>query len=85
MHVVLYISIRFQSCKALFETPCILYYVILYIILYCGPGSSVGIVTELRAGRSGIESRWRRDFPPVQTGPGAHPAPCKMSTGLSHG
>ena len=23
MHVVLYISIRFQSCKALFETPCI--------------------------------------------------------------
>jgi len=24
MHVVLYISIRFQSCKALFETPCII-------------------------------------------------------------
>jgi len=23
MQVVLYISIRFQSCKALFETPCI--------------------------------------------------------------
>ena len=33
-----------------------------------GPGSSVGIATELRAGRSGIESRWGRDFPPVQTG-----------------
>jgi hypothetical protein len=30
----------------------------------CGPGSSVGIGTELRAGRSGIESRWGRDFPP---------------------
>ena len=44
-------------------------------------GSSVGIVTELRAGRSGIESRWGRDFPPVQTGPGAYPAPCKMGTG----
>ena len=29
-----------------------------------GPGSSVGIATELRAGRSGIESRWGRDFPP---------------------
>ena len=28
-----------------------------------GPGSSVGIATELRAGRSGIESRWGRDFP----------------------
>ena len=35
----------------------------------------------LRAGRSGIESRWRRDFPPVQTGPGTHPASCKMGTG----
>ena len=46
-----------------------------------GPGSSVGIATELRAGRSGIESRWGRDFPPVQTGPGAHPASYKMGTG----
>jgi len=45
-----------------------------------GPGSSVGIGTELRAGRSGIESRWRRNFPPFQTGPGAHPASCKMDT-----
>ena len=44
-------------------------------------GSSVGIVTELRSGRSGIESRWERDFPPVQTGPGAHPASCTMGTG----
>jgi len=26
-------------------------------IVVCGPGSSVGIATELRAGRSGIESR----------------------------
>ena len=47
----------------------------------CGPGSSVGIATELRAGRSGIESRWGRDFLPVQNGPGAHPASCKMVTG----
>ena len=39
----------------------------------CGPGSSVGIATELRAGRSGIESQWGRYFPPVQSGPGAHP------------
>ena len=35
----------------------------------------------LRAGRSGIESRWGRDFPPVQTGPGAHAASCTMGTG----
>ena len=47
----------------------------------CGPGSSVGIATELRAGRSGIESRWGRDFPPFRTGPVAHPASCKMGTG----
>ena len=46
-----------------------------------GPGSLVGIATELRARRSGIESRWRRVFPPVHTGPGAHPASCKISTG----
>ena len=48
---------------------------------YCntsGPGSSVGIATELRARPSGIESQWGRDFPPVQTGPGAHPTYCKM-------
>ena len=38
------------------------------------------IATELRAGQSGIESQWERDFPPVQTGPGAHPASCKMGT-----
>ena len=50
-------------------------------LYFFGPGSSVGIATELRAGRSGIESRWGRDFPPVQTGPGAHPASCKMDTG----
>ena len=47
----------------------------------CGLGSSVGVATELRAGRSGIESRWGRDFPPVQTGLGAHPASCTMGNG----
>jgi len=46
-----------------------------------GLGSSVGIVTELRAGRSGIESRWGRDFTPIQTGSGANPSSCKMGTG----
>ena len=38
------------------------------------------IGTEIRAGRSGIESRWGRDSPPVKTGPGDHPASCKMDT-----
>jgi len=47
----------------------------------CGPVNTVGIATELWVGRFGIESRWGRDFPPVQTGPGAHPASCTMGTG----
>ena len=47
-------------------------------ICVCGPGSSVGIATELGTGLSGIGVR---DFPPVQTGPGAHPTSCKMGTG----
>ena len=46
-----------------------------------GSGSSVGIATELRVGRSGIECRWGRDFPSVQTGTGAHPASCTVGTG----
>ena len=50
-------------------------------LLFCGPGSSVSIATELWAGRSGIEPRWGRDFPPVRTGSGAHPAYCAMGTG----
>jgi len=50
-----------------------------------GSRSSVGIATELQAGRSGIESRWGRDFAPVQTDPGAHPASCKMGTGSFQG
>ena len=61
--------------------PCTIWLLYCAIIYKCGPGSSVGIVTELRAGRSGIESRWGRDFPPLQTGPGAHPAYCKIGTG----
>ena len=58
----------------------LLYIYILFGNVY-GPSSSVAIATELRAGRSGIESRWGRGFPPVQTGTGAHPASCKVSTG----
>jgi len=33
-----------------------------------------------RARRSGIESRWERDFSPVQAGPGDHPASSTMGT-----
>ena len=52
---------------------------------WCGPGSSVDIATELRAGRSRIKSWWGREFPAVQTGPGTHPASCKMGTGFLPG
>ena len=47
----------------------------------CGPGSSVGIATELRAGGPGSNPGGDKIFPPVQTGPGAHLASCTMGTG----
>ena len=49
--------------------------------IICGPGSSVGIATELRD-RIPVGTRFSA---PVQTGPGAHPASCKMGTGSSPG
>jgi hypothetical protein len=46
-----------------------------------GTGSSVGIATDYGLDGPGIESRCGRDFPPFQTGPGAHTASSKMGTG----
>jgi len=47
-----------------------------------GPDSSVGIATELRAGRSGDRLQVGARFSTrVQTGPLAHPASCTMGTG----
>ena len=57
-----------------------LYFVTSILVAY-GPGSSVGTATELRAGRTGDRIPVGRDFPSVQTGPGAHPASCTMGTG----
>ena len=51
-----------------------------------GPGSSVGIATELRAGRSVDRIPLGRVFPPVQTCPGAHTQPpVQWVPGLSRG
>ena len=50
----------------------------------CVPGGSVGIATGYGLDGPGIESRWgwgARFSATVQTGPGAHPASCKMGTG----
>ena len=41
---------------------------------FCGPGSSVGIATELQAGRSVDRIPVGQDFPLLQTAPGVHPA-----------
>ena len=45
------------------------------------PGSSVGTATDYGLDGPGIESWWGEIFPPVQTGPGAHPTSCTMGTG----
>ena len=45
-----------------------------HVHISCGPGSSVGIATDYGLRGPGIESRWGRDFPPVQTGPGTPPS-----------
>jgi hypothetical protein len=51
-----------------------------YIGHIIGPGSSVSIATDYWLVGTGIESRWGRNFPPVQTGPGVKPASCAMGT-----
>jgi hypothetical protein len=61
--------------------PCIA----LYLCNKSGPGSLIGIATELRAGRSGDRIPVGWEFPPVQTEPGAHPASCTMGTGSFKG
>jgi len=43
--------------------------------------SSVGIATDYGLDGPGSNPGGGRDFPPVQTGPGAHPASCTMGSG----
>jgi len=59
----------------------IIFYQSVPFICGSGPGSSVGIATGYELDGPGIESRWGRDFPPVQTDTGTHSASCKMPTG----
>jgi hypothetical protein len=54
--------------------------------MLCGPGSSVGIATELQAERSGDRIPVGASFfAPVQTGPGAHRGSCTLGTGYIPG
>ena len=46
-----------------------------------GSGRSVALATDYGLDGPGSNPGADRDFPPVQTGPGAHPVPCKMDTG----
>ena len=74
----LYLAI-FSFFYFLFTSKCTI--ILQKYISQHGPGSSVGIATELRAGQSRDRIQVGRDFPPVQTGPGAHPGPCTMGIG----
>jgi hypothetical protein len=47
----------------------------------CGPSSSVGVATDYGLDGPGSNPGGDEIFPPVQTGPGAHPASCKVGTG----
>ena len=75
-----YSSIKTSVACRLVHAAMVTFFIAVYL-LNGGPGSSVSITTELRAGRSGIEIQWGRDFPPVQTGPVAHPSSCTVGIG----
>ena len=59
--------------------------ILLFKCICCGPGRSVGIATDYGLDGPGSNPGGGRDFPPVQTGPGAHPVSCKMGTGSFRG
>jgi hypothetical protein len=69
-----------QKCHNLEDLSMNISYFIFHTSL-SGSGSSVGIATDYGLDGPGIESRWGRNFPPIQTGPVAHQASCAMGTG----
>ena len=71
---------NFRRKKLLIIKMCVMIFCT-YFAWNVGPVAQSVLRLSYRAGRSGIESRWGRDFPPVQTGPGAHLPSCKMGAG----
>ena len=61
------------------------FYLLLVPTVSCGPGSSVGIATELRAGRSGDRIPVWRDFSPSRPALGPTQPPVQWVPGLSRG
>ena len=70
----------------LFPMKTVLYFYINTFLSTVDRDSSVGIATRYGLDGPGIESRCGARFSaPVQTGPGAHPASCRMGTGSFSG
>jgi hypothetical protein len=83
MSMILHIC-SFTKCAHKILFCCLLFYtsnLSTNSLQFCGPGSSVGIVTDYGLDGSGIETRWGREYLPVHTGPWAHPASCTLGTG----
>jgi hypothetical protein len=67
--------------KKISNTSSIILYIVGCIDANGGPGSSVGIMTELQAGWSGDHIPvGARFFAHIQTGPRSHPSSCTMGT-----
>ena len=64
---------------------CLTWWIAEGAMLNCGQGSSVSIATDYGLDDPGSNPGGEEDFPSVQTGSGAHPAPCAMGTGSCPG
>jgi len=85
IHTYIYTHIYIIQLLLYYFDNLILVYCFDNLLNVCGPGSSVGIATDYGLDDPGSNPLWGRDFPPVQSCPGAHPASCTMGTESSPG